>query len=109
MQLLIDGELVDGARAIDLVNPADGQVFAAAPCADAAQVERAVTLRERLPRVAAIYAQGLVDAVLIGMIVSRTDLIIDDEALNAIVDKAVSMKTGVRALRSLVKGMTSQA
>jgi len=37
------------------------------------------------------------------------DLIIDDDALEAIVAKAVSMKTGVRALRSLVKGMTSQA
>lgn len=47
MQLLIDGELVDGARAIDLVNPADGQVFAAAPCADAAQVERAVAAGQR--------------------------------------------------------------
>ena len=47
MQLLIDGELVDGACAIDLVNPADGQVFAAAPCADAAQVERAVVAGKR--------------------------------------------------------------
>lgn len=37
------------------------------------------------------------------------ELVIEDEALDAIVDKAVSMKTGVRALRSLVKGMTSQA
>jgi ATP-dependent Clp protease ATP-binding subunit ClpX len=37
------------------------------------------------------------------------ELAINDDALTAIVDKAVSMKTGVRALRSLVKGMTSQA
>ncbi len=32
-----------------------------------------------------------------------------DEALDAIVDKAVNIKTGVRSLRSLVKGMTSRA
>ncbi len=37
------------------------------------------------------------------------DLVITDAALDAIVEKAVSMKTGVRALRSLVKGMTSRA
>lgn len=37
------------------------------------------------------------------------ELIITDSALNAVVDRAVSMKTGVRALRSLVKGMTSRA
>lgn len=53
-------------------------------CRARAQVERAVTLRERLPRVAAIYAQGLVDAVLIGMIVSRTDLIIDDDVAHQV-------------------------
>ncbi len=32
-----------------------------------------------------------------------------DEALDAVVEKAVNIKTGVRALRSLVKGMTSKA
>ena len=37
------------------------------------------------------------------------DLHFTEEALDAIVDKAVNMKTGVRALRSLVKSMTSQA
>ena len=37
------------------------------------------------------------------------DLKFTDEALDAVVDKAVNMKTGVRALRSLVKSMTSQA
>lgn len=37
------------------------------------------------------------------------DLTFTEEALDAIVDKAVNMKTGVRALRSLVKSMTSQA
>ena len=34
---------------------------------------------------------------------------ITEAALDAIVEKAVNMKTGVRALRSLVKGMSSQA
>jgi ATP-dependent Clp protease ATP-binding subunit ClpX len=37
------------------------------------------------------------------------ELVITDDALDAIVEKATSMKTGVRALRSLVKGMTSRA
>ena len=37
------------------------------------------------------------------------ELVITDEALDAIVEKAVNMKTGVRALRSLVKSMTGQA
>ena len=37
------------------------------------------------------------------------ELIITDEALDAVVDKATKMKTGVRALKSLVKRMTSQA
>ncbi len=37
------------------------------------------------------------------------ELVITDEALDAIVEKAVTMKTGVRALRSLVKSMTGQA
>lgn len=44
-----------------------------------AQVDRAVMLRTRLPKVAAVYAKGLIDAVMVGMIVSRTDLIIDDD------------------------------
>ncbi len=43
-----------------------------------AQVDRAVMLRTRLPKVAAVYAKGLIDAVLVAMIVARTDLIIDD-------------------------------
>ena len=37
------------------------------------------------------------------------ELVITDAALDAIVEKADFMKTGVRALRSLVKGMTSRA
>ncbi|MFL0243681.1 DUF222 domain-containing protein, partial [Mycobacterium sp. SMC-17] len=45
-----------------------------------AQVDRAVMLRTRLPKVAAVYAKGLIDAVMVAMIVARTDLIIDDDA-----------------------------
>ena len=37
------------------------------------------------------------------------DLIFTDEALDGVIEKAVKIKTGVRALRSLVKSMTSQA
>jgi ATP-dependent Clp protease ATP-binding subunit ClpX len=37
------------------------------------------------------------------------ELVITEAALDAIVEKAVSIKTGVRSLRSLVKGMTSKA
>jgi ATP-dependent Clp protease ATP-binding subunit ClpX len=37
------------------------------------------------------------------------ELIVPDETLDAVVAKAVSIKTGVRALRSLVKHMTSTA
>ena len=37
------------------------------------------------------------------------ELVFSDEALDAVVEKAVNMKTGVRALRSLVKSMTGQA
>ncbi|MDR3707597.1 MAG: ATP-dependent Clp protease ATP-binding subunit ClpX [Capsulimonadaceae bacterium] len=37
------------------------------------------------------------------------ELVIPDETLDAVIAKAVSIKTGVRALRSLVKHMTSKA
>lgn len=37
------------------------------------------------------------------------DLFFTDEALDGVIEKAVKIKTGVRALRSLVKFMTSQA
>lgn len=40
--LLIDGELVPGARTLDVVDPSTGRAFAVAPRADAAQLERAV-------------------------------------------------------------------
>jgi len=56
-----------------------------------AQLDRAITLRERLPQVAAIYAQGLIDAVMVAMIVSRTDLIIDD-ALAREVDQRLAAR-----------------
>ena len=49
-----------------------------------AQLDRAITLRERLPQVAAIYARGLIDAVMVAMIVSRTDLIIDDAVVHKV-------------------------
>ena len=37
------------------------------------------------------------------------ELVFTDAALDAVVEKATAMKTGVRALRALVKGMTSRA
>lgn len=39
---LIDGQLVDGAREIDVVNPANGKPFAKCPVADEAQIDQAV-------------------------------------------------------------------
>ena len=41
-QQLIAGQLVDGARQQEVINPATGASFAVAPVADAAQVEKAV-------------------------------------------------------------------
>lgn len=41
-KLLIDGQLVDGAATLDVVNPADGQVFATCARADEAQLNQAV-------------------------------------------------------------------
>lgn len=40
--MLIDGQLVDGDLSMDVVNPATGQVFAMAPRASLAQLDRAV-------------------------------------------------------------------
>ena len=51
-----------------------------------AQVDRAVMLRTRLPKVAEVYAKGLIDAVMVAMIVSRTDLIIDDDVAQQVED-----------------------
>jgi len=39
---LIGGQLVDGAREIDVVNPANGKPFAKCPVADEAQIDQAV-------------------------------------------------------------------
>ncbi|KTE00752.1 aldehyde dehydrogenase [Sphingopyxis sp. H038] len=41
-KMLIDGQLVAGARTIDVVNPATGQPFTAAPVADEGQLNAAV-------------------------------------------------------------------
>ncbi|MFV8817892.1 aldehyde dehydrogenase family protein [Haliea sp. E17] len=41
-KLLINGELVDGASTLDVINPATGEVYTQAPRADAAQLEQAV-------------------------------------------------------------------
>lgn len=46
-KLLIDGALVDGASAIEVVNPATGRPFAAAPRADEAQAELAIAAARR--------------------------------------------------------------
>lgn len=42
-KLLIDGRLVDGATTMPVVNPATGESFAHAPCADLAQLNAAVS------------------------------------------------------------------
>jgi len=41
-KLLIDGMLVEGAGALDVINPATGKVLTSAPRADRAQLEKAV-------------------------------------------------------------------
>ena len=46
-QLLIDGELVDGAETLDVINPATGQILSSAPRADTAQAERAIAAAKR--------------------------------------------------------------
>ncbi|MXO73022.1 aldehyde dehydrogenase family protein [Alteraurantiacibacter buctensis] len=46
-QLLIDGQLVDGARQLDVVNPATGAVFATCARADEAQLEQAVAAAKK--------------------------------------------------------------
>ena len=56
-----------------------------------AQVELAIALRERLPAVAAVYAVGAIDRRLIGMVVSRTDLVEDPERL-AMIDAKLAAK-----------------
>jgi len=46
-KLLIDGDLVDGANSLAVVNPATGEPFATCARADAAQLERAVAAAKR--------------------------------------------------------------
>ena len=50
-RLSIDGKLVEGASTLDVINPATGRIFAAAPRANQAQLEQAVgTAKTRSPR-----------------------------------------------------------
>ena len=46
-KLLIDGQLVDGAATLDVINPADGKVMATAPRADVAQLNQAVAAAKK--------------------------------------------------------------
>jgi acyl-CoA reductase-like NAD-dependent aldehyde dehydrogenase len=46
-KLLIDGDLVDGADSLPVVNPATGEPFATCARADAAQLERAIAAAKR--------------------------------------------------------------
>ena len=46
-RLLIDGNLVSGASAIDVIYPATGQQFASAPRASAEQAEQAIASAKR--------------------------------------------------------------
>ena len=47
LRLLIDGELVEGALTLDVVNPATGEVFATCARADERQLEQAVAAAKR--------------------------------------------------------------
>lgn len=46
-RLLIDGELVEGDRGIDVIDPATAEPFATSPCASADQLHRAVEAANR--------------------------------------------------------------
>jgi acyl-CoA reductase-like NAD-dependent aldehyde dehydrogenase len=46
-KLLIDGDLVDGADSLPVINPATGEPFATCARADAAQLERAIAAAKR--------------------------------------------------------------
>jgi len=46
-KLLIDGKLVDGARTLDVINPATGKVFETCACADEQQLEQAIAAAKR--------------------------------------------------------------
>lgn len=47
LRLLIDGELVSGARTLDVVDPALGHPFESCACADEAQLDRAIAAAKR--------------------------------------------------------------
>lgn len=58
------------------------------------QTHRGVVLRDRLPRVGALFSQGLISEMLVRKIVSRTDLIIEDAAMAAVdADLAAEIRT----------------
>lgn len=46
-KLLIDGQLVDGAATLDVINPAEGKVLATCPRADVAQLNQAVAAAKK--------------------------------------------------------------
>lgn len=46
-RLLINGQLVEGATAMDVINPADGEPFTSCPRADATQAEQAIMAARR--------------------------------------------------------------
>ena len=46
-KLLIDGQLVDGAATLEVINPAEGKVLAVAPRADVAQLNQAVAAAKK--------------------------------------------------------------
>ncbi len=46
-RLLIDGQLVEGDRHMDVINPADETVFAQCPVASSAQLDQAVAAANR--------------------------------------------------------------
>ena len=46
-RMLIDGQLVDGAETLSVVNPATGEVFATCARADRAQLDQAVAAANR--------------------------------------------------------------
>ncbi|MGE2837316.1 DUF222 domain-containing protein, partial [Mycobacterium sp. SMC-4] len=58
-----------------------------------AQTHRGVRLRDRLPGVAALFAQGLISDLLVRTIVYRTELITDDNVMAA-VDAALAGQVG---------------
>lgn len=63
-KLLIDGELIAGAGTLDVINPATGKPFAAAPRADLALLDRAVAAaRAAFPGWAALPVEDRADCI----------------------------------------------